>query len=123
MPHQGFQCFDLVCSPLPKEDLVFTCLQFTGLLKTLWEKEKLLVTSNLSFSHSVFYPFGELSSFSSNLKLSSAHTLSVWKHLTFVVLERVKELQAIRMKHLFTCYSITRNVCTRNNVDHERFRS
>ena len=33
----------------------------TGLLKTLWEKEKLLVTSNFSFSHSVFYPFGELS--------------------------------------------------------------
>ena len=33
----------------------------TSLLKTLWEKEKLLVTSNFSFSHSVFYPFGELS--------------------------------------------------------------
>ena len=31
-----------------------------GLLKTLWEKEKLLVTSNFSFSHSVFYPFGKL---------------------------------------------------------------
>ena len=31
------------------------------LLKTLWEKEKLLVTSNFSFFHSVFYPFGELS--------------------------------------------------------------
>ena len=30
-------------------------------LKTLWEKEKLLVTSNFSFSHSVFYPFRELS--------------------------------------------------------------
>ena len=29
-------------------------------LKTLWEKEKLLGTSNFSFSHSVFYPFGEL---------------------------------------------------------------
>ena len=29
----------------------------TSLLKTLWEKEKLLVTSNFSFSHSVFYPF------------------------------------------------------------------
>ena len=27
--------------------------------KTLWEKEKLLITSNFSFSHSVFYPFGE----------------------------------------------------------------
>ena len=33
----------------------------TSLLKTQWEKEKLLVTSNFSFSHSVFYPFGELS--------------------------------------------------------------
>ena len=33
----------------------------TSLLKTLWEKEKLLVTSNFSFSHSVFYLFGDLS--------------------------------------------------------------
>ena len=31
------------------------------LLKTLWEKEKLLVMSNFSFSHSVFYLSGELS--------------------------------------------------------------
>ena len=31
-----------------------------SLLKTLWEKEKLLVMSNFSFSHSVFYLFGEL---------------------------------------------------------------
>ena len=30
-----------------------------SLLKTLWEKEKLLVTSNFSFSRSVFSPFGE----------------------------------------------------------------
>ena len=34
----------------------------TSLLKTLWEKEKLLITSNFSFSHNVFHPFGELSS-------------------------------------------------------------
>ena len=33
----------------------------TSLLKTRWEKEKLLVTYNLSFSHRVFYLFGELS--------------------------------------------------------------
>ena len=33
----------------------------TSLFKTLWEKEKLLITSNFSFSHSVFYPFWELS--------------------------------------------------------------
>ena len=32
----------------------------TSLLKTLWEKEKLLVTSNFSFSDSVFCLFGEL---------------------------------------------------------------
>ena len=32
-----------------------------NLLKTLWEKEKLLEASNFSFSHSVFYSFGELS--------------------------------------------------------------
>ena len=32
-----------------------------SLLKTLWEKDKLLVTSNLSLSHNVFYPSGELS--------------------------------------------------------------
>ena len=32
-----------------------------SLLKTLWEKEKLLITSNFSFYHSVFYLFEELS--------------------------------------------------------------
>ena len=31
----------------------------TSLLKTLWEKKKLLVTSNFFFFHSVFYPLGE----------------------------------------------------------------
>ena len=33
----------------------------TSLLKTLWEKEKLLIMSNFSFSHSILNPFGELS--------------------------------------------------------------
>ena len=32
-----------------------------SLLKTLWEKDELLVTSNSSFFHSVFYPFGKRS--------------------------------------------------------------
>ena len=41
----------------------------TSLLKTLWEKEKLLVTSNFSFSQGVFYPFGELSAICILLKL------------------------------------------------------
>ena len=50
----------------------------TSLLKTLWEK-KLLVTSNFSFSHSVFYPFGELSLIfvKSETKMSSANSFSL----------------------------------------------
>ena len=49
--------------PFPRQALVWR----TSLLKvgkgeiSQWEKEKLLVTSNFSFSHTVFYPFGELS--------------------------------------------------------------
>ena len=43
--------------PFPHND-TFSCPWETSLLKTLWEKEKLLVTSNFSFSHHVFYPFG-----------------------------------------------------------------
>ena len=44
----------------PREALFF-CVFITSFLKTQWEKENLLITSNFSFSHSVFYPFGELS--------------------------------------------------------------
>ena len=40
-----------------------------SLLKTLWEKEKLLITSNSSFSHSVFYPFGKFSGIFINFKI------------------------------------------------------
>ena len=41
----------------------------TSLLKTLWEKEKLLVTNNFSFSHSVFYTFGKLSAIFINFEI------------------------------------------------------
>ena len=53
------------------------CVCSTNLLKTLWEKAKLHIKSNLSFFHSVFYPFGELSAFSSTMKLSSANSISL----------------------------------------------
>ena len=46
--------------PFPEQAL-FLHICCTSLLKTLWNKEKLLVTSNFSFSHSIFYPLGELS--------------------------------------------------------------
>ena len=39
----------------------FLCVCSTSLLKTVREKEKLLITSNFSFFHSVFHPFGEFS--------------------------------------------------------------
>ena len=58
----------------------------TSLSKTLWEKEKLLVTSNFSFSHSVFYPFTYILPFTYNLKLSSANPFRLEE---FVVWERV----------------------------------
>ena len=38
-------------------------------MKTLWEKEKLLVMSNFSFSHSIFYLYRELSTIFINLKI------------------------------------------------------
>ena len=41
----------------------------TNLLKTLCEKEKLLVTSNFSFSHKVFIHFEELSTIFIKLKI------------------------------------------------------
>ena len=49
-------------NPFPNKPC-FSCVCSTSLLKTLclWGKEKLLVASNFSFSHIVFYPIGELS--------------------------------------------------------------
>ena len=49
----------------------------TCLLKTLWEKEKLLITSNFSFSHSVVCRFRELSPAFVTLKSSSANSFNL----------------------------------------------
>ena len=55
----------------------FLCVCSTSLLKTLWEKEKLLVKSNLS-SSTVFSTLLEnFSPFASNLKLSSESSFSL----------------------------------------------
>ena len=50
----------LILNPFPNKPWFLRVCR-TSALKTPWEKEKLLVTSNFSFSHSVFYLFGELS--------------------------------------------------------------
>ena len=67
----------------------------TSLLETLWEKEKLLVTSNFSFSLRVFYPFLPIwTTFCHFHQIQNCclQTLSVWKSLEFVVWERVNNL-------------------------------
>ena len=48
-------------SPFPNKPW-FLSVCSTSLLKTLQEKEKLLIMSNFSFSHSVFYSFEDFSS-------------------------------------------------------------
>ena len=56
-------------------------------VKTLWQKEELLLTNSFSFSLSVFYLFGELSA----TWICHLPTLSVWKTLKFVVWEGLSE--------------------------------
>ena len=46
-----------IVNPFPDNDTFWRPWE-TFLLKALWEKEKLFVTSNFSFSHSVFFPLG-----------------------------------------------------------------
>ena len=45
-----------VFNPFPNKPL-FLCVCSKSLLKVLWKKEKLLIMSNFSFSHSVLYRF------------------------------------------------------------------
>ena len=61
-------------NPFPNK-IWFLGVCSTSLLKTLLEKEKLLATSNFSFSHG----FKNFLPFSSNLKLSSANSFSLEK--------------------------------------------
>ena len=62
----------------------------TSLLKTLGEKEKLLVTSNFSFSHSVSTLLENFLPFSLNLKLSSANAF------------RLEESEICRLRPVYT---------------------
>ena len=69
-------------NPFPSKPwFLHVCVK--SLLKTLLEKEKLLVTSNFSFSHHVFYPFGELSAISSNSKSLPANSFNLEESKNF----------------------------------------
>ena len=67
----------ICCNPFLNKPL-FLCVCSTHLFKTLWEKEKLLVTSKFSFSHTVFFTLLEnFLPYSSNLRLLSANSVSL----------------------------------------------
>ena len=67
--------YNVEFNPFPNKPL-FLGVCSTSLLKTLWEKEKLLLKSNFSFSRSVFYCFENFLPFSSIQKFSSANSFS-----------------------------------------------
>ena len=60
--------FDMTFNLLPNKPWLLRVCS-TSLLKTPRENEKLLVTSNFSFSPSVFYPFGEPSAIFNKLEI------------------------------------------------------
>ena len=75
-------------------DIIFNLLPtnpglITG-LKTRWKEEKLLLTSNFSFFHRVFYLFGDFSAIFIKMEIIACKLLSVWKSLTFDQCDRVK---------------------------------
>ena len=63
-------------NPFPNK-LWFLRVCIAGLLKTLWEKEKLLVMSNFSFPTVFSTRFTHFLSVSLNLKLLSANSFSL----------------------------------------------
>ena len=62
-----------------------------SLLKTLWAKEKLLVTSNFSISPQCFLPVSKTFCHFHQIWNCRLWTLYVWKSLKFVVWERVEQ--------------------------------
>ena len=63
-------------NPFPNKPWLLRACSIS-LLKTLWEKKKLLVTSNFSFSHSVFYPYEELSTIFITFEICRLQTLNL----------------------------------------------
>ena len=62
--------------PFPKQDLVFTYLQYKSFENTVG-KRHMLEMSNFSFFHSFFYPFEELSALFIRFELLSANSFSL----------------------------------------------
>ena len=69
-----------------------------SLLKTLWEKEKMLLTSIFSFSQNVFFPIEHLKIAQWNCHLQM---LSIWTRLQFCILVKALNYCTISMLFLF----------------------
>ena len=92
LQHHSFAFIHYVSfNPFPNKPW-FSRVCSTSLLKTLWEKEKLLIRSNSSFSQSVFYPFWRTFCHFHQTQNCHLQTLSVWDSLKFVAWERVEYL-------------------------------
>ena len=80
----------------------------TNLLKTLWEKDKLLVTSNLSFFPQCFLPVLITLCYFRPMRNFCLHTLSILKSLKSVIWESVMKLMLGKEKMLLvTIFWIT----------------
>ena len=81
--HFIFGLFKELPQLFPRQALVFTCLHFMFFENT--------TLSNFSFSHSVFYPVGELCAIFIKFEIVFGKLFLVWKSLKFVILERVNQ--------------------------------
>ena len=82
-------------NPFPNKPF-YLCVCSIILLKTLWEKKKLLVASNFAFSYSIFYLFGELSAIFINFRIIVCK-LFQFESIKFVVWERVRILIVVTL--------------------------
>ena len=70
-------------NPFPNKPWLHVCC--TSCLKTLWEKKKLLITSNFSFSLQCFLPLMRTKHHFPQIKNCRLQSLLVWRSLKFVV--------------------------------------
>ena len=78
------------CNPRNKPWFIHVCS--TSLLKTLWEKEKLLIMRNFTFFQQCFLPIWRTFYHFHQIWNCHLRSLWVWKSLNFVVWERVNLL-------------------------------
>ena len=110
-----YSLFNLELCPFTLS-LVFTTLR-NRLLITLWEKEKMLVTSIFSFSHNVFFfPIWDRNCYLSNIKFVVCKWLSFQTSLKFSCLVGVDKQPPINLTlHQMTIFGLDwiKSICRR----------